>query len=81
MDPFFALVQALACAAHLATPNQYERFRRHVFRGRFREPADAPQLDVYMLFVDDGPARRCRAGVAQDPPDEDRRGGVKRTPR
>jgi hypothetical protein len=52
MDPFFALVQALACAAHLATPNQYERLRRHVLRGRFREPADAPQLDVYVLFVD-----------------------------
>jgi hypothetical protein len=52
MDPFFALVQALACAAHLGTPNQYERLRRHVFRGRFREPTDAPQLDVYVLFVD-----------------------------
>jgi hypothetical protein len=43
MNPFFALVQALACAAHLPTPNQYERLRRHVFRGRFREPVDAPQ--------------------------------------
>jgi hypothetical protein len=52
MDPFFALVQALACAAHLATPNQYERLRRHVFRGRFPEPAGAPRLDVYLLFVD-----------------------------
>jgi hypothetical protein len=41
MDPFFALVQALACAAHLGTPNQYERLRRHVFRGRFCEPIDA----------------------------------------
>jgi hypothetical protein len=51
MDPFFALIQVLACAAHLATPNQYERLRRHLPSGRF-PPADGwPQLDVYVLTV------------------------------
>ena len=49
---FFALVQALAGAAHLATPSQYERLRNHVARGDLREPTDPPRLDVYVLFVD-----------------------------
>jgi hypothetical protein len=51
MDPFFALIQALACAAHLATPHQYERMRRHLHRGKtaLTEP---PRLDVDVLFVD-----------------------------
>ena len=35
MDPFFALVQALAGAAHLATSAQYERMRNHLQRGKF----------------------------------------------
>lgn len=52
MDPFFALVQGLACAAHLATANQYERMRQHLDLGRFPELADAPRLDVWVLFVD-----------------------------
>jgi hypothetical protein len=52
MDPFFALIQALACAAHLATPNQYERMRRHLWRGGFPELSDKPRLDVYLLFFD-----------------------------
>jgi hypothetical protein len=52
MDPFFALVQALACAAHLATPNQYERMRRHLDRVRFPELSGALRLDVCVLFVD-----------------------------
>src|SRR3954453_824704 len=52
MDPFFALVQALACAAHLATPNQYERMRRHLRRGKFPELPGVPRLDVFVLFVD-----------------------------
>lgn len=51
MDPFFALVQALACAAHLATDNQYERMRRHLSRGRFLELAAPPHLDVWLLFL------------------------------
>lgn len=52
MDPFFALVQALACAAHLATPNQYERMRRHLPHAQFPELAAPPRLDVFVLFVD-----------------------------
>jgi len=54
MDPFFALIQALACAAHLATPDQYERMRRHLHRGEFPElpDAEAPRLDVCVLFID-----------------------------
>jgi hypothetical protein len=52
MDPFFALIQALARAAHLATTNQHERMRRHLFRGKFPELKDAPQVDVWVLFVD-----------------------------
>ena len=52
MDPFFALVQALACAAHLATPNQYERMRRHLHRVTLPELSEAPRLDVCVLFVD-----------------------------
>jgi hypothetical protein len=52
MDAFFALVQALAGVAHLATPSQYERLRRHVARGDLRKPTDPPRLDVYVLFVD-----------------------------
>lgn len=46
MDPFFALIQALARASHLATANQYERMRRQLRLGRFPELCDAPRLDV-----------------------------------
>lgn len=52
MDPFFALIQALACAAHLATANQYERMREHLPRGRFPQLSAAPRLDVWVLFVE-----------------------------
>lgn len=55
MDPFFALVQALACAAHLATSQQYDRMRRHLERGKFPELNAAPRLDVWVLFVDAPP--------------------------
>ncbi len=51
MDPFFALVQALACAAHLATSHQYERMRRHLGRGSFPEQITAPPFDIWVLFV------------------------------
>jgi len=51
-DPFFALVQALACAAHLATPNQYERMRRHLYRGAFPTLPDGPRLDIAILLYD-----------------------------
>jgi len=52
MDPFFALVQVLACAAHLATPYQYERMRRHLQRGNFPRLSSPPRVDVWVLFVD-----------------------------
>ena len=53
MDPFFALVQALACAAHLATANQYERMRKRLHGGEFfPELSSAPRLDAWVLFVE-----------------------------
>ncbi len=51
MDPFFALVQALAGAAHLATSAQYERMRNHLKRGKFPALGALPRLDVFTLFV------------------------------
>ena len=51
MDPFFALVQALAGAAHLATSAQYERMRNHLKRGKFPALSAPPRLDVFTLFV------------------------------
>lgn len=48
-DPFTALIQSLACAAHLATQHQYNRLRQHVPAGDF--PAtNRPRLDVYVLL-------------------------------
>lgn len=52
MDPFFALIQALACAAHLATTNQYERMRKQLPGGRFPELPGAPRVDAWVLFKD-----------------------------
>lgn len=52
MDPFFALIQALACAAHLSTRPQYERMRQHLKHGDFPQLTAAPRLDVWVLFVD-----------------------------
>jgi hypothetical protein len=60
MDPFFALVQALACAAHLVTPNQYQRMRRHLHGVTLPELPGPPRIDVCVLFVsppDHDPAR------------------------
>jgi hypothetical protein len=51
MDPFFALVQALACAAHLASSHQYERMRRHLRRGMFPQQITGPRFDIWVLFV------------------------------
>jgi hypothetical protein len=51
MDPFFALVQALAGAAHLATSAQYERMRNHLQRGKFPAISAPPRIDVFTLFV------------------------------
>lgn len=56
MDPFFALVQALACAAHLATPAQLERLARHT------EGLDVSsgRLDVFVIQVAPQATRRAR---------------------
>jgi hypothetical protein len=48
-DPFTALVQVLACAAHLATPHQYERLRQFAPAGQF-PVRDLPLLDGYVLL-------------------------------
>jgi hypothetical protein len=52
-DLYYALIQALACLASLATPNQYARLERHLGRrGRLPELSGlAPRLDVYLLLV------------------------------
>jgi hypothetical protein len=50
-DPYSALIQALAGAAHLATANQYARMRKHLCVGKFPELRNAPQIDVYVLLV------------------------------
>jgi hypothetical protein len=51
MDSFFAFVQALACAAHLATSSQYARMRRHLTRGAFPKLVSSPRLDVWVISV------------------------------
>ena len=48
-DPFTALVQVLACTAHLATPPQYARLRQFASSGGFPE-RDRPVLDGYVLL-------------------------------
>lgn len=48
-DPFTALVQVLACAAHLATRHQYARLRQFAPSGGFPE-RDRPVLDGYVLL-------------------------------
>ncbi len=48
-DPFTALVQVLACAAHLATPQQYERLCRFAPAGQF-SVRECPLLDGYVLL-------------------------------
>ena len=47
--PVAALVQLLACAAHLATPNQYERLQE-VYDNRFADVAP-PRLDLYIVLA------------------------------
>lgn len=48
-DPFTALVQVLACVAHVATPHQYERLCQFAPAGRF-PVGDLPLLDGYVLL-------------------------------
>lgn len=51
-NPFAALIQALAAAAHLATPAQYERLRRHFPEVEMAAPSSGvPRLDVYLIAV------------------------------
>lgn len=61
MDPFFALVQALGCAAHLVTGAQYKRLNNadnlpdspFLQSGNaFRGPGKQPWVDIYVLFID-----------------------------
>lgn len=47
-DPFYALIQALAHAAMLVTPNQLARLR-HNYPGTFAEEGD--QVGVYVILV------------------------------
>ncbi len=56
MDPFFSLVQALACTAHLATPAQMSRLATYV-------PGldlSSGRLDVLVIQVTRDIARRAR---------------------
>jgi hypothetical protein len=55
-NPFFALIQALACASYLLPPPQMARLRRHD-RGR-RLKIDDGRLDVYVVTVREPPASK-----------------------
>jgi hypothetical protein len=51
-NPFAALIQVLAAAAHLATLAQYERMRLHFpAAGLAAPPSDGPRLDIYLIAV------------------------------
>jgi len=51
-NPFAALIQVLAAAAHLVTVSQYERLRRHFPDAEMAAPArGGPRLDVYLIAV------------------------------
>lgn len=64
-DPFTALVQVVACAAHLATPHQYERLRQFASAGRFLE-RDRPMVDAPSLSRE-AAGRSCAAGGESRP--------------
>jgi len=49
-DAYYALIQALASAACMATEPQYDRLCNH-WKGIFAEPANPPRVDVLLLFV------------------------------
>jgi hypothetical protein len=59
-DPFFALIQALASVAHLATPNQYERLTKRLAGGKLFAPSSNPKLDAYVLFHNSPPDNEDR---------------------
>lgn len=51
-NPFAALIQVLAAAAHLVTAAQYERLRRHFPEVEMAAPSSSgPRLDVYLIAV------------------------------
>jgi hypothetical protein len=52
-DSYYALVQALACASNLATPNQYARMRAYCPAGRFPARESPPRLDVFVLVFEE----------------------------
>ncbi len=60
-DPFYALIQALACVAHLATTHQYKRMRYHLAGGKILREMPTPphplRFDVWVLFHGPRPAR------------------------
>ena len=68
-DPYYALVQALACASNLATPNQYARMRAHLRAGRFPAGENPPRFDIFVLVVEEPghegitPKGRCANGL------------------
>jgi hypothetical protein len=51
-DPFAALIQALACAAHLATQSQYARLTKTYPEARFTTAGEQPRLDLLLLLGD-----------------------------
>jgi hypothetical protein len=53
-DPFFALVQALACASYLLPPNQLARLRHHDPERALA--AELERVDVYVMTISE-PAR------------------------
>jgi hypothetical protein len=55
-DPFFALIQALACASYLLPPQQMKRLMKHDTERRLE--IDSGRLDVYVLTVDEPPASK-----------------------
>lgn len=63
MDPFFALFQALACAAHLSTTYQYERMRRHFPQAAFPERTSPPNISIWILFADSSTRQQSRKGT------------------
>jgi hypothetical protein len=55
-NPFFALIQALACASYLLPPAQMARLRQHD-RGH-RLEVDDGRLDVYVITIREPPASK-----------------------
>lgn len=52
-DPYAALIQLLSYIAHLSTPSQYARLRKHIEKAGFPQ-TDVPRFDGYLLLTDFG---------------------------